>query len=421
MKNRVVITGMGAICSLGNNTNDIWNSILNKKIGYQYWKHPDDNVKSKFFGRIDSALNTQSFSKKILKNLPRFGVLGLIAANEAVMMAFNDSSKTALEKHYHPKDCGVIFGTGWGGIDDTIENNNQYENTGFASTLSNLYAMPSICTASIAINWNCRGYQNTPSAACATGTISIGDAYELIKNGKAKVMIAGGSESIRGNYGIWTVDILGALSKEQKDIFKACCPYDKNRSGFVLSEGAAALVLEDYSTAIKRGANILAEITGYSNTTDAVDVTAPSPDLLGRIWALEDAIKESNLSINQVDYINVHGTSTQLNDQNETLALKEYFKELIYDIPVSSTKSYTGHLIAATGALETIFCVKSIIDEVLPATINLRNPDPNCDLNYIPNNHLNKKIENAVNINYGFGGSNSCLVIKRLNNNDNKI
>lgn len=414
MNKRVAVTGYGAVCSLGKNTEEIWDSILAKKIGYTYWEHPDKSVKAKYFGRIKFPLELQMFSKKILKNMPRFAKLGLMASREAINMAFGSSQATVVSEYYEPKDCGVIFGTGWGGIDETIENNDLYVNTGFASTLSNLFAMPSIGTASIALNWNLRGYQNTPSAACATGSISIGDAYERIKMGKAKMMLAGGGESILGNYGIWTVDILGALSKEQVEPKNACCPFSAGRTGFILSEGAGVICLEEYESAKSRGANILAEITGFASFTDAYDMTAPAPDLAGRVWAIKDAISDAQIMNDDVDYINAHGTSTQLNDLNETLALKEVFSEKIYNIPVSSTKSYTGHLIAATGAIETIFCIKSIESSIIPATINFHEKDINCDLNYVPNEHMRKKVKRTLNINYGFGGSNSCLVIQKV-------
>lgn len=303
------------------------------------------------------------------------------------------------------------------GQDEVVKNAMMYTETGMASPFSNIQAMYSVCTAAIAKIWNLRGYQSTPVAACATSSIAIGDAFELIKAGRAKMVLAGGGESIRDAFNIWSVDILQALSKEQNDVTKACCPFSLDRSGFIMSEGAAVVCLEEYESAKKRGANIFAEITGYGNFSDAYDMTKPAPDLLGRVKSINKALSQANVSVGEIDYINAHGTSTPLNDLNETeslkLALGDY--DYAYEIPISSTKSYTGHLMAAAGSMETIFCIKSMNANMLPATTNLNNPDPACDLNYVANNHVNNEdIKTALNINYGFGGSNSALILQRI-------
>lgn len=410
---RVVVTGYGAICSLGQSSQEIWDAILNYRVGYTKSPYSDPTIVAKFFGRIPFNPDVSRFSKKLLKNLPRFGRLGIIAADEAVKMAFgNDPS--ALDRHYPPFSRGVIFGTGWGGEDATILNSQSYHTDGIASPLTNILSMYSIGTAAMSINWNLRGYQNTPVAACATGSIAIGDAFELIRSGRADMMLAGGGESLTEDMNIWSVDILGALSKEQDNIENACCPFSKNRSGFILSEGAAVLCLEDYQSALSRGADIKAEIIGYGNFSDAHDVTAPAPDAQGRIMAIKTALSQAQLSPADLDYINAHGTSTQLNDLNETQALKTCLGDSAYKIAISSTKSYTGHLIAAAGAMESIICIKTIESGVIPATIHLNNPDPECDLDYVPNVHREQQTINTVlNVNYGFGGSNSALVFRR--------
>ncbi|OCF91903.1 3-oxoacyl-ACP synthase [Gilliamella sp. wkB7] len=411
-KQRVVVTGYGAVTSLGKNVNEIWNAIMDYKVGYSKYELSDKSITAKFFGKIPFELDISSFSRRILKNIPRFGRLGLIAANEALQMAFkNDISE--IHKYYSPFSCGVIFGTGWGGDDVLSENSVSYNKDGYASTLTNILCMHSNCTAMIATNWKLRGYQNTPVSACATGGVAIGDAVEMIRSGRAEMILAGGGESLNNVFNIWSIDILNALCKEQNNIEIACCPFDKNRNGFVLSEGAAILCLEKYETALARGATILAEVTGYGNYSDAYDVTSPAPDCLGKYNAAKYALKQSNLEL--VDYINAHGTSTQLNDSNETKMFKMLFGDGAYSIPISSTKSYTGHLIAAAGALESILSIKSIETNIIPATIHLNNPDPDCDLDYVPNKHRYKEnIQSVLNVNYGFGGSNTALIFKRF-------
>ncbi len=413
---RVVIIGYGAICSLGENSEKIGQAIRDKKLGYEIWDDPGKGVGAKFFGRVNFPLNLSRFSRKVLKNAPRFAEFGLIAADETIPMAFGNEQD--IFSHYDPCDCGVIFGTGWEGFDCSTINYYAYSdpNSLTASAHSCFHSMPSIGTSLITVNWKLRGYQNSPVAACATGNIAIGDAYEIIKSGKARMMIAGGGESLMQPFTVWSVDILGALSKEQQNVIKACCPFSLDRSGFILSEGAATVCLERLEDALARNATIYGEVVGYANHSDAyANLTAPAPDLVGRVTTIQRAMAYAGLGVEDIDYINAHGTSTPMNDYNETLVLKEVFGERAYAIPVSSTKSYTGHLIAAAGGAETIFCLKSIADRMIPATINLQRPDPKCDLNYVPNNHLfGQKLDHVVNVNYGFGGANSCLVLKRF-------
>lgn len=410
---RVVVTGYGGICSLGENTSEIWQSILNYKVGYFKEHYDDKAIVAKFFGRIPFEVNMSRFSKKISKNLPRFGQLGMIAADEALRMAFDDDI-AKMDETYTPFERGVIFGTGWGGEDTTIRNNQEYLRDGYTSPLTNIFSMHSVGTAAMSMNWNLRGYQNTPVAACATGGVAIGDAFEMIKNGRTKLMLAGGGESLLEGFNVWCIDILGALSKEQDMLEYACCPFSQRRSGFILSEGAAVLCLEEYESARARGANILAEIVGSANYSDAYDITAPAPDCQGRVMAIQEAMAQASLGSGDIDYINAHGTSTPLNDLNETQVLKACFGQQVYHIPVSSTKSFTGHLIAAAGAMESFICIQSMMSGVIPATLHLNDSDPMCDLDYVPNVHrTNCKVETALNINYGFGGTNSAIIFRR--------
>jgi len=409
--NRVVITGYGAICALGENAQAIWQAVLNKQLGYAKIEDLPENINARFFGKINQPLKTGNFSKRILKNTPRFAQLALIAAQEAIDMAFGQDN--SLQDYYSESECGVIAGTGWGGFDNTAANYFALQK-GTPSIQSCFHTMPSIATAAIAINWNLKGYQSTPVAACATGNIAIGEAFEIIRSGRMKMMVAGGAESTLDPFPMWSIDVLGALSKEQDDPHKACCPFSKDRSGFILAEGGAMVCLESREQALQRNAVILGEIVGYGNHSDAyVNLTAPAPDLTGRIATINQALNQAGLQPEQIDYINAHGTSTPMNDRNETDVLKQVFGDTAWHIPISSTKSYTGHLIAAAGAIETLFCIKSIQDKIVPATINYHTPDPQCDLNYVPNAHLyNQKLKHVINVNYGFGGANSCLVIK---------
>ncbi|BFT84008.1 TPA: beta-ketoacyl-[acyl-carrier-protein] synthase family protein [Citrobacter amalonaticus] len=407
---RVVITGYGAITPLGNSAAENWQSIMQYQTGYQYFDKKDAGINAKFYGLIDNEPTLKGVSPAIRRKLPRFARLALAAAKEAVAMAFNNCQPNHI---YEPLKCGAIVGTGWGGIDDAYHNYDDYKKTGVGSPFSCFHAMPSIATAACSIMWELRGYQNTPVAACATGSMAIGEAYELIKNGHMSMMLAGGSESLTSNASVWMIDVLQALTSEQQDIFKASCPFSLDRSGFVLSEGAAILCLEERESALSRGATILGEIKGYGSFSDAFDFTAPAQDKLSRISAIHKAMTCSGLTHKDIGYINAHGTSTKLNDLNETESLKDVFGQHAYKIPVSSTKSYSGHLIGAAGSFESIVCLKALQHNILPATFNLHNPDPECDLDFIPVKHRHTVVNNVMNLSFGFGGTNAALIIGR--------
>ena len=301
------------------------------------------------------------FPKPVLRALPLFAKYALVAVREAVNMAFGTPDR--IIDCYNPFDCGVILGTGWGGLDQAFDIRDEYRESKLCSSLATLISMPSIATGACSLHWNLRGYQNTVIAACATGTMAIGDAYEVIRSGRASMMIAGGSESLRSENNVWSIDVLQALSKERSDPVRACCPFSRDRSGFVLAEGAAVLCLEEREQAIKRGATIYGEITGYGNFSDARDFTAPAADMGARVRSIQTALKAAGKRPEQIDYINAHGTSTPMNDLNESNSIKASLGEAAYRIPVSSTKSYTGHLIAAAGSFESIVCLKARSEE----------------------------------------------------------
>lgn len=412
---RVVITGYGALCSLGANSDQIWRSVVDKKLGYKLHEFSDQRIKAKFFGMIDAETirdQHQGFSKGLLRKLSDFAKYALISGREALQAAFAGANPAA---HYSPFDCGVIIGTGWGGLDSANANNTEYNQSRFASPFATIMSMNNVATAALSMHFGLKGFQNTPVAACASGAIAIGEAVEVIRRGQARCMLAGGSESLRDVFNVWSIDVLDALSKEVADPSKACCPFSLDRSGFVLSEGAAVVCLEEMESAVARGARILAEVSGYHNCSDAYDFTAPAPDCQGRFQVIAGALREAGMAPGQISYVNAHGTSTPLNDHYETLALKEVMGQAAYEVPISSTKSYTGHLIGAAGAMETIICVKAIENNLIPATINLMRPDPACDLNYAPNQHVTGvPVDACLNLSFGFGGANAALVIKRV-------
>ncbi|MBU9849018.1 beta-ketoacyl-[acyl-carrier-protein] synthase family protein [Rahnella aceris] len=407
---RVVVTGYGAITPLGMNAHQSWNAIMAYETGYRYIDRRSGGIKSRFFGLIEGELNLKFLPAGIRRRLPRFAHLALIAAHEAMEMAFGDTSLT----QYHAElDRGTVIGTGWGGLDETVSNHDKYRASGLGSTFGCFYSMPSIATAACSQHWMLRGYQNTPSAACATGTIAIGDAFNAIQTGRATMMLAGGAESLLTDTAVWNIDVLSALTREEQDITKASCPFSLERNGFVLSEGAAVLCLEDREIALARGATILGEITGYGNFSDAVDFTAPAEDKLARVKTIQAALKQARLNPGELDYINAHGTSTPLNDRNETESIKLALGEKAYDIPVSSTKGYSGHLIAAAGSFESIICLQALEHQIMPATHHLKLADPACDLDFISEGHRPASMQNILNLSFGFGGANAALVISR--------
>ncbi|HDN2512879.1 TPA: beta-ketoacyl-[acyl-carrier-protein] synthase family protein [Providencia rettgeri] len=406
---RVVVTGYGAVTPLGGTAKACWQAIMDKQLGYRYVDKTDKNIHSHFLGLIDNEPNLKGVPAAIRRRLPRHTRLALGAAREAMEMAFSGNSPS---EFYDPLMCGVIMGTGWAGLDESYMSVSEFDATGMTSPFNCFYAMPNVTTAACSQFWNLRGYQNTTIAACATGTIAIGDAFEVIRNGRASMMLAGAGESLRTDCAVWNIDVLGALTREKTDPTRASCPFSAERSGFVLSEGAAVVCLEEHDSAIARGAVILGEITGYANYSDAFDFTSPAEDCVARVKTIEMALQQAKISPASLNYINAHGTSTALNDLNETESLKKALGAAAYDIPISSTKSYSGHLIAAAGSFETIICLQAMEHDVMPATANLHTPDPQCDLDYIPNDHRFKKVERALNLSFGFGGANAALILE---------
>lgn len=407
---RVVVTGYGAVTPLGATAEESWQAIMDKRHGYRYVDKTALNINTHFLGLVDNEPSLMGVPAAIRRRLPRFARLTVGAARQAMGMAFGDKPP---QEFYNPLDCGVIMGTGWAGLDESYEAQSEFAATGVASPFNCFYAMPSVTTAACSQFWGLNGYQNTVIAACATGTIAIGDAYEVIRSGRAHMMLAGAGESLTSHCAVWNIDVLGALSKEPSDPQRASCPFSAHRSGFVLSEGAAVLCLEEREGALARGATILGEITGYANFSDAWDFTSPAEDCLARVQTITHALQQAGLEPEQLDYINAHGTSTPLNDINETQSLKMALGDAAYAIPVSSTKSYSGHLISAAGTFESIVCLQAIAHGVMPATANFQQADERCDLDYVVEGHRAGDIRRTLNLSFGFGGANAALILEK--------
>ncbi|AWC81853.1 beta-ketoacyl-[acyl-carrier-protein] synthase family protein [Serratia marcescens] len=406
---RVVVTGYGAVTALGGNAQQNWQAIMANRLAYRYHDKSAAGIHARFFALLEAEPALEGVAARVSRRLPRFARLALAAASEAVDMAFS-SSFMGPAHFYSSLECGAIIGSGWGGQDEIMQNNADYLQSGMGQLFGCFHAMPNIATAICGQHWLLRGYQSSPAAACATGGIAIGDAFEVIRSGRASMMLAGASESLSGNGAIWNIDALRLLSREQKDITKASCPFSRERSGFVLAEGAAVLCLEEREAALARGATILGEVKGYGNFSDAFDLTAPAEDPQAKVKTIRRALEQAGLSNHEIDYINAHGTSTAQSDVNETVAIKAALGRDAYRTPISSTKSYTGHLLAASGSFEAIVCLQALQQQMMPATCHLHESDPECDLDYIREGHRRGRLRNVMSLNFGFGGANAALV-----------
>jgi 3-oxoacyl-[acyl-carrier-protein] synthase II len=411
---RVVVTGYGAVTALGGNAPQNWQAIMANRLAYRYHDKSAAGIHSRFFALLEAEPALEGVAARVSRRLPRFARLALAAASEAIDMAFS-SGHVRPGHFYSSLDCGVIIGSGWGGQDEIMQNNADYLQSGMGQLFGCFHAMPNIATAICGQHWQLRGYQSSPAAACATGGIAIGDAFEVIRSGRASMMLAGASESLSGNGAIWNIDALRLLSREQKDITKASCPFSRERSGFVLAEGAAVLCLEEREAALARGATILGEVKGYGNFSDAFDLTAPAEDPQAKVKTIRWALEQAGLGNHEIDYINAHGTSTAQSDVNETAAIKAALGRDAYRTPISSTKSYTGHLLAASGSFEAIVCLQALQQQMMPATCHLHESDPECDLDYIREGHRRGRLRNVMSLNFGFGGANAALVFGNHN------
>ena len=407
MTERVVVTGLGTINPISDNVSDFWDNLVSLKNGINKISHFDtSNFKTKLAAEVRVDLNNY-FNKKELNKIDRFTCFALIASDQAINDAkINDK----LDKNR----IGVILGSGIGGI-NTLEQ--QHSRLLKNPKRVSPYFVPSmisdIAPGHISIKNGFKGPNFSVVSACASSNHAIGMAFKSIKYNESDIIITGGSEA-----GITPLSIAGfmnmkALSTET-DINNASIPFDLNRNGFVMGEGAGILVLESLKSALKRNAKIYAEITGYGSTADAFHLTSPAPYGTGAKEAMKIAIDDAKINLNDIDYINAHGTSTFYNDLHETQAIKSLFKDHAYNLSISSTKSYIGHLLGATGGVEAIATIKSINNSYVTATINYKTQDPDCDLDYTPNNGVEKNINHAISNNFGFGGHNASIVISKF-------
>lgn len=408
METRVVITGMGALTPIGNDVDTFWNNAKEGKSGIDFITLVDNNlIDVKVAGEVKGFDPEPIISKKECRRLDRFEQFGIVAADQALKNSGLDLEKEDLDR------IGVSIGSGIGGL-ETIENECGKLATGKSKRVSPFFVPMSIVNlvaGNVAIKYGLRGPCTSIVTACATGTNSIGESFRTIKHGYADVMVAGGAEAPITRIGVGGFHGMKALNSHN-DPKRASIPFDKERSGFVMGEGAGVLVLESLEHAQKRGAKIYAEVVGYGSTCDAYHITSPAPDGSGAAKAMEYAIKEVGIAPEDISYINAHGTSTQLNDKFETIAIKKVFGEDT-KVPVSSTKSMTGHLLGAAGAIEAIICAKAVEEGFIPPTIGYEVPDEGLDLDYVPNEGRKQDVEYALTNSLGFGGHNATLVIKK--------
>ncbi|MAW74483.1 MAG: beta-ketoacyl-[acyl-carrier-protein] synthase II [Candidatus Marinimicrobia bacterium] len=407
--NRVVITGLGSVTPIGNNTDTFWQSLQKGTNGINKISIFDTtNFDVKIAAEVKIDLKNY-FNSKELNKIDRFSAFALIAAEEAINQSNLIKSKINLNR------IGVIVGSGIGGIHALEKQHNRLlKNPKKVSP----YFIPSMITdiapGHISIKYGFKGPNYSVVSACATASHAIGDAYKIIKYGDADAIIAGGSEAGISPLSIAGFSNMKALSKNS-NIDEACRPFDLKRDGFVMGEGSGILVLENLNSAKKRDANILCEIVGYGATADAYHLTTPSPNGKGAKIAMEQAINEAQINKNEIDYINTHGTSTPYNDKNETIAIKDLFKEHAYKLSLSSSKSMTGHLLGASGGIESIASILTIINSVITPTINYNNKDEECDLDYTFNYSKIKNVNYALSNSFGFGGHNASLLFKKYN------
>jgi 3-oxoacyl-[acyl-carrier-protein] synthase II len=411
LRKRVVITGLGLVIPIGIGVETAWKNVCEGRSGIAPLTRFDPNDhETKIAGEVKGFNPENYIEKKEIKKMDLFIQYALGAANEAV----EDSQLEIAPEN--AEQVGVIVGTGLGGL-PTIEKYHQIlleKGPGRISPFFIPMLIANMASGQIAIRFGVKGPNSCIVTACATGAHCIGDAYRAIVYGDAKAFIAGGTEANITPLTVGGFNAMKALSTRNDEPEKASRPFEKNRDGFVVAEGAGILILEDLEFALNRGARIYAEIVGYGYTGDAYHITAPSPDGDGAARCMRMALRDAGLKPEEIDHINAHGTSTPLNDATETQAIKTVFGEHAKKIPISATKSMTGHLLGAAGSTEAIFTILSLRDGILPPTINYEEPDPECDLDYVPNVARRTPIQIAMSNAFGFGGTNGTLIFKKF-------
>jgi 3-oxoacyl-[acyl-carrier-protein] synthase II len=410
-RRRVVITGMGALTPLGLSVEEFWQGCLEGRSGVTPITAFDASA---YPVRINAVLKgfdpLDYIERKEARRMARFTQLAVAAARQAI-----DDAKLQLDK-VDTSRIGVVLGNGNGGFPNTEEAARTLVERG-GMRMDPFYVpkmLPNMAASQVAIQFGLGGYNNTAITACAASTQAIGDALEVIRRGKAEVMVTGGTEAGICEMGLASFCVMRALSTHNEEPEKASRPFDAERDGFVCAEGAAILVLESLEHAKARGATILAELVGCASSGDAYHIVAPCENGEGALRAMRWALEDAGITIDDVDYINAHGTSTVLNDLAETRAIKALFGERAYKIPISSTKSMIGHVLGGAGALESVACVKTLQTGVIHPTINQDHPDPECDLDFVPGKCRKADVRIILKNSFGFGGQNACLVFKRF-------
>lgn len=408
-RHRVVVTGMGAVTPLGIGVEEYWEKLIEGKSGIRPTTICDcSNLSCKISGQVNDFNPLDFLSRKDARHMGRFSQFAVAAARMAYEDAQIEISKESQES------IGVFLGNGIGGLPENEDGCHVLFTKGGMKV--NPFFMPIIlpnmAAGQVSIALGLKGYTSTVTTACAAGGQAIGEAAEVIRRGKAELMLAGGTEAGLTPIGIAGFSVMKALSTRNEEPTKASRPFDVEHDGFVPAEGAGILVLESLKHALRRGANILAEITGFGVSSDAYHPV--QIDSEGAMRAMKWTLEDANLTPQDVDYINAHGTSTPLNDVAETRAIKKLFGEYAYKVPISSTKSMIGHLLGGAGGVEAIPCVKTILTGLVHPTTNLENPDPECDLDYVPQVARSKKVRTVLSNNFGFGGQNACLVFQKF-------
>jgi 3-oxoacyl-[acyl-carrier-protein] synthase II len=406
---RVVITGLGAISPLGNDVETTWQNAVAGKSGIgELTRVNADDFPAKVAGEVKEFDPHDFIDKKEVRKMDRFTQFAVAAS----LMAVQDADLNITDEN--AARVGVWIGSGIGGMETYEKQFRVFEQKGYRRVSPFFVPMmiPDMAAGQVSITLGAKGINSCTVTACASGANSIGDAFRVIQRGDADFMITGGAEAPLTNMAYAGFSSMKALSTNP-DPNTASRPFDANRNGFVMGEGAGILVLESLESALDRGAKIYGEVVGYGATGDAHHITAPAPEAEGGVRAMEQAINDAGLKPEDIDYLNAHGTSTDLNDPFETAAVKKVFGEHAYELAISSTKSMTGHLLGAGGSVEAVFCIKAIQDNVLPPTINYETPDPDCDLDYIPNEARKYDVNVTISNSLGFGGHNATLVFKK--------
>ncbi len=412
-RRRVVVTGLGVVTPLGCRMIDVWDALCAGKSGISPIQRFDcRDFKVRFGGEIRNfdATKYMELDSRDLRRIDRFAQFALVASHHAIQQA------DILFDKVDPYRCGVLIGSGIGGLDEIEDQHSRLFDRG--PERISAFMIPKLiinaASGNVSVRWKLKGPNTSVCTACASGTNAVGDAFRLIQIGMADVMVAGGTEAALTPMGIAGFARMNALSTRNDSPEEASRPFDQDRDGFVLSEGAGILVLEELEFARQRGANILAEVLGYGMSSDATHLTAPDPKGAGAAYAMQAAINDAGISPDEVDYINAHGTSTPLGDVAESSAVRCVFGSHADGLAISSTKSQLGHLLGASGGVESAFCVQAIQSQTVPPTINLDNCDERCDLDYVPNEAREMRVRKVVKNSFGFGGHNACLVFGQL-------